>query len=266
MVSPPITFLSDFGTTDTFVGVVKGVILGINPEAKIVDLSHDIPSFDIQSAAYALQQASSYFPDGTVHLAVVDPGVGGERKPIVVQAQKGIYVGPDNGIFSYIYEADPKARVFVISARKYRLKDTSPTFEGRDVFAPAAAWISKGISPVKMGKKVARPVRFDIPKPVEGEKGKITGQVIYVDRFGNLITNITRADLKSALLGEDQVVIRIGGREIKGLKPYYSGAAPGELAALINSDDHLEIFVFEGSAGTMTGSHKSDIVKVWCPQ
>lgn len=262
MPAPIITLLTDFGTTDVFIGVMKGVILGVNPEAKIVDLSHDIPSYDIQSAAYVLRQASPHFPKGTVHLVVVDPGVGGNRKPIAVQTSEGIFIGPDNGVFSYIYEAEPRATVFEISARKYRLKNTSPTFEGRDVFAPAAAWITKGISPSKLGDCIVDPAHFDIPKAKAGEKGKITGEVVYSDRFGNLITNITRDELKPVFSTGKGVIIWIGDGKINGLKQYYGEARPGELAALMNSDGQLEIFVRESSAKNKTAVKIGEKVKV----
>lgn len=258
-----ITLLTDFGTSETFAGVMKGVILGINPKAKIVDLTHDIMPFDIESAAYMLHQASRHFPKGTVHVAVVDPGVGGKRKPIVVQTRNALFVGPDNGIFSYIYDAEPKAKIYQIMAKKYRLKDYSPTFEGRDVFAPMAAWLSKGKKASKMGVKITNPMGFDITRPHVGENGNIIGRVVTIDRFGNLITNITKEILRPWLGNGKEMTVRLKGLEIRGLSQYYQEGPVDELATLVNSDGLLEIFVLRSSAEDVAEVEVGDGVEVF---
>ncbi|HEY5648007.1 MAG TPA: SAM-dependent chlorinase/fluorinase [Nitrospiria bacterium] len=262
MPPPIITLLTDFGTSDTFSGVMKGVILGINPKAKIVDLTHEIRPFHIESAAYVLFQASRHFPKGSIHVAVVDPGVGGKRKPIVVQTKQAYFVGPDNGIFSYIYDAEPKAKIYQVMAKKYRLKDYSPTFEGRDVFSPVAAWLSKGTQPAKMGVRIINPMFFDISRSVVRENGNITGKIIHIDGFGNLITNITKKDLRPWLGNGKEITIRLGGEEIKGLSQYYQEGSSGSLSALVNSDDQLEIFVVRGSAKDLSGAGVGEGVEV----
>jgi S-adenosylmethionine hydrolase len=237
-----ITLTTDFGTKDYFVGSVKAVILTIHPLVRLVDVSHEVPARDIRFAAYVLKEACRYFPKGTVHLAVVDPEVGSERKPIIVQAEDHLFVGPDNGIFSYILR-ESGASAFVIENSKYVLNLESPTFQGRDLFAPAAAWLAKGIPPQEFGPPLSSPkvLPQTSPKPIPG--GRIQGEVIYIDRFGNLITNLTElhAGKKKAILRDDR------GREFE-IKGSYSEGSPGIPAAILNSSGHLEIFLKEGSA------------------
>lgn len=246
-----ITLLSDFGTADAFVASMKGVILSINPKVTIVDITHEIPPHGIREAAFVLKSSYRYFPKGTIHVVVVDPGVGGNRRPLLVAHPKAYFIGPDNGVFSYIYKEKVKLKVYRLNAQQYRLKKFSPTFDGRDLFVPVAAWLSKGVAPEKLGQRVKGYVSFPIPEPKRLSNNSLQGQVIHVDRFGNLITNITSEELKPWLATGKTPTITIKGQSIKGLKQFYAQASPGELCALVNSDDHLEIFYCQSSARSL---------------
>jgi S-adenosylmethionine hydrolase len=191
--TPLITLLTDFGTADYFVGAVKGVILSGNPKAHIVDISHDIPPQDVEAAAFTLLAVHSSFPAGTIHVAIVDPGVGSSRKPLLVKAGQQFFVGPDNGLFSYVCADD--AKIFQLTNSKYFRPVVSATFHGRDIFAPVAAALSTGIKPEKLGQKIADCVRLpglELKKP---SRGRLEGRIIHIDRFGNCVTNITPGDL-----------------------------------------------------------------------
>jgi|SRR5579863_220368 len=238
-----ITLTTDFGLQDYFVGCVKGVILTIHPLVRLVDLTHEIPPHDVGSAAFVLKESYRYFPRNTVHLAVVDPGVGTLRKPIIVQAEDQFFVGPDNGIFSYILR-ESEGRVFEIRESRYVKAIESPTFQGRDLFAPAAAWLAKGIPPQQFGPEIsASPApSWALPRPAAGNR--IEGSVAYIDRFGNLITNITRLELGKR---PPKRIIVEGEREIP-LANCYAAGDEHLPAALINSSGQLEIFLKEGSA------------------
>ena len=246
-----ITLLTDFGTADAFVASMKGVISTVNPKAAIVDITHEIPPHGIRQAAFVLKSAYRYFPKGTIHVVVVDPGVGGSRKPLLVKHPMGYFIGPDNGVFSYIYKEKAKLQVYRLNSMQYRLKKYSPTFDGRDLFAPVAAYLSKGVAPGKLGQRAKDYVSFPIPVPRRRSNSGLEGQVIHIDRFGNLITNITFEDLKPWLTTGKVLTITIKGQTIKGLKQFYAQASPGELCAVINSDDHLEIFSYQASAQAM---------------
>ncbi|MCI0529812.1 MAG: SAM-dependent chlorinase/fluorinase, partial [Nitrospira sp.] len=189
-----ITLTTDFGYRDYFVGSMKGIILGINPQAQVVDISHEVEPYSVDPAAYLIKSSYLYFPQGTIHVVVVDPEVGSTRRPILVEADHNFYVGPDNGVFSYIYGEAKKLRIIHITSEEYVLKPSrqmmlGPTFHGRDVFAPVAAWLSKGISPIKFGQEIQDPIRLSLVEPRSGEKGILEGKVIYIDRFGNLVSN-----------------------------------------------------------------------------
>ncbi|MBI3610050.1 MAG: SAM-dependent chlorinase/fluorinase [Nitrospirae bacterium] len=261
-----ITLLTDFGGRDPFVAAMKGVILSIRPKATIVDLTHEIPPHGICEAAFTLKSVYRYFPKGTIHVVVVDPGVGGSRRPLLAVNRRGRFIAPDNGVLSYIYRDEPSTQVYQLNAQKYRLKTYSPTFDGRDLFAPAAAWLSKSIAPEKIGRRVTDYIRFPIPEARRLKKGRLEGQVIHIDRFGNLITNITRMDIEPWLSAGKMPAITIKGRTIKGLKPFYSQAAPGKLSALINNDDHLEIFCYRSSAQLILKNSNDEPVTIsWEP-
>lgn len=243
-----ITLLTDFGTADAFVASMKGVILGVNPKATLVDITHDIPPHGIRQAAYVLKSAYRYFPKGTIHVVVVDPGVGGSRKPLLLKHPMGYFIGPDNGVFSHLYKEKVKLEVYRINTKQYRLKKHGQTFDGRDLFAPVAARLSKGVAPEKLGQRVKGYVSFPIPEPKRLADNSLQGQVIHADRFGNLITNITVEELKPWLATGKIPTLTIKGQTIKGLKQFYAQASPGELCALINSDDYLEVFCYQSSA------------------
>ncbi len=257
-----ITLLTDFGTADAFVASMKGGILSINPKATIIDITHEIPPHGIRQAAFVLKSAYRCFPKGAIHVVVVDPGVGGSRKPLLVVHPKAYFIGPDNGVFSYIYKEKVKLQVYRLNASRYQLKKYSSTFDGRDLFAPVAAWLSKKVSPAKLGWRVKDYVTFPIPEPRQLEDHSLQGQVIHTDRFGNLITNITVEELKPWLVSEKTPTITIKGQSIKGLKQFYAQASPGELSALINSDDHLEIFCYQSSAQSIFNATDDEVVTV----
>ena len=187
-----ITLLSDFGNQDAYVGIMKGVIAGINPLANIIDISHSIPPQDIFNGAYLLYTSYKYFPKGTIHVAVVDPGVGSQRDIVCVETQDHLFLAPNNGLLSFVVQEEKPKGIFRVTNNRYFLPSPSNTFHGRDVFAPVAAHLSLGIKPHQLGVKISKLEQLDIPKPHYKKTGQLEGQIIYIDRFGNLITNITR--------------------------------------------------------------------------
>ena len=248
-----ITITTDFGASDNYVGVMKGVILRINPSASIVDISHHVSPQDVLQGAFVLGTGVKYFPKGTIHIGVVDPGVGSSRDALVLTGPDGHFVGPDNGIFSLAMGEDSEGLATGrrplpegwtarrITNSKYMLEHVIATFHGRDVFAPAAAYLSLGVSPDDLGPEVYEIMRLPFPAPVKHDGG-LLGQVVYVDRFGNLVTNIGDKDLADW----GQTRVKICGRVIDRLSQYY--AQGGSLAALIGSAGYLEVAVKNGSA------------------
>lgn len=239
-----ITLTTDFGMHDHYVGSMKGVILGINNEAKIVDITHELPKYDIFKAAITVQNCYKYFPKETIHVVVVDPGVGSSRKPIALQTEHGIFIGPDNGVFSFILEQDEESNVLEITNSEYMLNIVSNTFHGRDIFAPVAAHLSLGIDTSKMGKRVNSPVLLDINKPRVNDN-EIIGEVIYTDSFGNLITNI------HIYMIESFKEILIGEHVIDTVAKSYQDVEKGKLLAIIGSSGFLEISVNQGNAADL---------------
>ncbi|TLY38507.1 MAG: SAM-dependent chlorinase/fluorinase [Nitrospirae bacterium] len=258
-----ITLLTDFGAADVFVGSMKGVILGINPQAQIVDLTHDVPAHNIRAGAYLLHSASRHFPPGTIHVAIVDPGVGSERRPILVTTSLHSFLAPDNGLLSYIMAAEPSAEVRVLTAKQYFLGTIGSTFHGRDVFAPAAAWLSLDEPTDAFGPRIKDPVCFEVRRPaLEGDT--LIGEVLHIDRFGNLITNISRGDLV-AFAGADHlktVRLHIQNIHLEGLQDFYAHSPSRTLSALINSDDLLELFTNKGRATDLVKAGVGDRVEV----
>lgn len=239
-----ITLTSDFGP-GPYVGFMKGVILGLCPKAYLVDLEHGLAPQDVLAGALVLEQAIGVFPQGTVHLAVVDPGVGTGRRPLVVQGAGGCWVGPDNGIFTPVYLADPQARAYEISDASLFRQPLSATFHGRDIFAPAAAALAAGRDPASLGPLVSDPVRLDWPRPrCDGEA--LVGQVLMADRFGNLMTNLSRAEVEEFLAGQTALISMAGGA-VEGISTTYGQSKPGKLLALFNSQGRLELAVNQGS-------------------
>jgi S-adenosyl-L-methionine hydrolase (adenosine-forming) len=250
VVSPRIiTLLTDFGTEDYFVGAMKGVILTRIREALIVDITHGIPPQDVRAGAFTLSAAYDSFPSGSIHLAVVDPGVGSNRRPILVEAADHLFVGPDNGLFSMILDRVPVATVRHVTNTDYFLPNPSSTFHGRDIFAPVAAALAQGVEPGELGPVIQDPVRFGF---VEGESlidGTMVGRVIHVDHFGNCVTNFAWEQLQP-LLTAQRFCLRVKDREIHQLLRTYSEASAqtGEPFVTIGSAGFLEISVRCSSA------------------
>ncbi len=260
---PVITLTTDFGLKDSFVGVVKGVICSINPDVNIVDISHNIAPHNIIEASQVIAMSYKYFPKATIHMAVVDPGVGGQRRPILIAADDYYFIGPDNGLFTPIFESQHYfMKVFHITASYYYLPIKSATFHGRDIFAPIAAWLSKGVDSSKFGEEVDDYVKLDIPKPMVSG-GTIEGEVIYIDNFGNAMTNITHdklTELNMDLSGGNLKVL-YKGMEINLLNYYLQDKEAG-LSALLNSSGLLELFIYSGSASVSFGIKIGDKVSV----
>ena len=250
-----VTLTTDFGTSDGYVGAMKGVILSRAPDANIVDISHAIPAHDITAAAYALATAVPQFPPGTVHIAVVDPGVGGERKAVIVVDKEQYFVGPDNGIFSLV--APRPQAAYEISEAEFRREKPSSTFHGRDIFAPAAAKLAAGGKPEDAGPQVV--LRGRLGSPGSDKKGRRPARVLHVDVFGNMITNIP-ADRLPRGAG-----FRVAGRQVAGLSETFESVAQGELLAYVGSRGLIELAIREGNAAEELGAGRGTIVEVVMP-
>jgi S-adenosylmethionine hydrolase len=238
---------------------MKGVILRINPEARIVDLTHGIRPQDILAGALTLRHAVGYFPCGTIHLAVVDPGVGSARRPLLVESAGSYFIGPDNGIFSLIPVNEDPTRIVELSNSEYHLKPTSSTFHGRDIFAPVAGHLSLGIEPQCFGSLRDSMMQITLPKIVRSAR-EIVGEIVYVDGYGNLFTNIVERDL--TVLPRDELTIACGPVTIRGLTKSYASARAGDYVALINSWGMLEIALRNGSAQRAVGLSVGDQLKL----
>ncbi len=239
-----ITFTTDFGLKDPYQGAMKGAVLSINPRSSLVDITHLVTAGGILEGAFILLESYSYFPEGTIHVAVVDPGVGGERKGVVVETDRYFFVGPDNGLLSLAAANENVKRVVELTERPFFRDTVSDTFHGRDIFAPVAAHLSLGTNPGAFGLETDALASVEIPLPVKKRRSTI-GAVIYVDTFGNLITNIRKEDLPA---GPDMLKVTLNGHTVTGLKSTYSMASAGEALALVSSSGHLEIAVNSGSA------------------
>ena len=274
--NPPIVLTTDFGLTDGYVGVMKGVILNINPGATIIDLSHDIEPQNLTQGSFLLGTSHPYFPPGAIHVAVVDPGVGTDRKPIVLETPTAMFVAPDNGLLTEVVrrylpsESLTTAQVrlpaslgaWQLTESRYRLEQVSNTFHGRDIFSPAAAYLSLGVAPSEMGPPVTELVYRPLPEPVLLE-GVVKGEVIYIDRFGNLVTNISVAHTQATETESKRAIIEICGHRILGLSRTFHPTHPEPndlvpssppLVALFGSTGHLEIAVPDGSAAAFLGT------------
>ena len=260
MSHPIITLLTDFGTKDHYVASMKGVILGINPGCTLVDISHQVTPRDIQEAAFLLANAFASFPKGTIHLAVVDPGVGGPRKPILIVTSNYYFIGPDNGLFTLSLLREKVKQIFVLTKKKYFLSPVSSTFHGRDLFAPVAAHLSMGIRPQAIGHETDSWESLNTPGPKQ--KGKeLQGEILHRDAFGNLVSNIDEACLLK-FVGDHPFSIQIGTQRMVGLKKGYWVGKKGELMALIGSGGLLEISVREGSARKTLRAKRGDKIRV----
>ena len=257
---PVIALLSDFGTRDHYVGSMKGVILGICPDTTLVDISHDVAPHDVLEGALELAAAYKYFPVGTIFVAVVDPGVGSARKGIAADSGDYRFVCPDNGLLTAVAREAPLKKVVELTERRYGRPTVSRTFEGRDRFAPAAAWLAKGIQLPALGRSVAEIYRLDIPQPVL-EEDAIRGAVLRVDRFGNLITNIDRRAFER-FARDVHVQIAAAGATVGRLVATYADIQSGEVCALFGSTDHLELAANSGSAADILGLTRGAIVEI----
>jgi S-adenosyl-L-methionine hydrolase (adenosine-forming) len=256
---PVITLLTDFGTADYFAGAVKGAILSINPRVIIADITHEIPPHDLEAAAFSLLATYETFGPNTIHVAVIDPGVGSARRPIIVSAGKQFFVGPDNGIFTYIYDREPGHQIFHATAEKYFRDQPSSTFHGRDVFAPVAAALSLGTKLTQFGPKINDEVRLEKSlHPEVEENGRVPGRIIHIDRFGNCITNISREILDS----EDGASLVVKERVINTFRNFYTDDAGSENEpfAIWGSAGFLEIAVNRGSAALTLGVKRGEEV------
>ncbi len=258
-----ITFTTDFGLTEHYVGVMKGVVYSINPAAHIVDITNAIQSFDILDGAIAIAQAYSYFPKDTIHVVVVDPGVGGQRRPILVNAGQYVFVAPDNGVLSLVYEREERISVRHITAEHYFRQPVSNTFHGRDVFAPVAAYLSKGVDAVKFGEEITDYTRFAAPRPKATGPNTWKAVVLKTDKFGNLITNVTPADIPQIFDGSSPAFkITAGKAEVTKLYTSYSAGQAGELFAILGSTGFLEISTNKGPAARVAGADRGSEVTV----
>lgn len=254
-----ITLTTDFGLRDPFVGIMKGVMLTICPSARLVDLTHDIAPQDVLGGGLALEAALPFFPAGTVHLAVVDPGVGTARRPIAIRADGHYLVGPDNGLFTFALEGAGWAAV-ALTAPDYRLAEVSRTFHGRDVFAPAAAYLASGVPLERLGPPVAAPERLRRPG-CRLEGGELVGAVIDVDHFGNLLTSIPAARL-AEIAGPGEITLEVAGRRLQGPVDAYAEGGDGVPAVIVGSTGRLEIFVKSASARDHLAAGRGTIVRV----
>lgn len=246
-----ITLLTDFGLRDYFVAAMKGVILSLNPNIKLVDISHLIPAQDVFSGAFTLGQAYTCFPVGTIHLAVVDPGVGTARKAIAATAGGHFFVAPDNGILTYVLRGQENFTAYEITADHYFRKPVSSTFHGRDIFAPIAARISRDIPLRQLGPLLPKPIQLAIPVPTRVRDALIQGSILAVDQFGNLITNLMPEDLPVYSASHPgSCKLLAGQREITSFRRAYGEGAPGELFVVPGSTGYLEIAVRNGSAAS----------------
>lgn len=262
-----ITLTTDFGTGDAYVASMKGVILSLNPKAVIVDISHSIEPQNVLQAAFILSTAYPHFPEGTIHLAVVDPGVGSRRKAIILKTPKAFFVAPDNGILSYVtgeFDRAPGKRArhmpsiaellklpavleaVTITNPEYWYQPVSSTFHGRDIFAPVAAHLSLGVPLNKFGDRLSHVHTFTIPRPYRNARGELVGRVLHIDNFGNLITNIRSSDVPA-----EKITIAMGKQHIKGISRFYAGTKG--LAAIIGSSGYLEISLKDGNAAAFLG-------------
>ncbi|GAB4473945.1 MAG: SAM-dependent chlorinase/fluorinase [Elainellaceae cyanobacterium] len=261
-----LTLLTDFGLADTYVGVIKGAIAQIDPTLTVIDLTHQIPPQDIATARFHLKAAYPYFPAGTVHVAVVDPGVGGQRRAIALQLARGCLVGPDNGLFSGVLEIDPAlAAVELTNPTYWRTASPSATFHGRDVFAPVGAYLARGVALAELGRAIALDslVRFDLPAWQQDGRS-MTGHIQAIDHFGNAITTIPA----SAAPGTSwELRVGVGASPAEQYRPIptgktYTDAAPGDLLALIGSHGYVEIACNQGSAQQQLGLAVGDVVRL----
>ena len=265
--APIITLLTDFGTADYFVAAVKGVILGGNSTANIVDITHEIPPGDIEAAAFTLLAACPSFPDGTIHVAVVDPGVGSARRPILMKLGEQFFIGPDNGIFSYVCDSNESlgltAEQFHLTKAEYFHNPVSATFHGRDVFAPVAAALSTGVGAAQLGSSISNIVRLPPLRPTTSRDGRLLARIIHIDRFGNCVTNITQNDLTAKMISAG-ATLRLKGKSVKSFRNYFAEEAAGKskLFGIWGSAGFLEVAAANESAAKLLKARRGDPVTI----
>jgi S-adenosylmethionine hydrolase len=269
-----ITLTTDFGLTETYVAAMKGVILGINPDANLVDICHSIKPQNIPQAAFALSTAYRFFPKRTVHLVVVDPGVGTERRAIILRTPFADFVAPDNGVLSYVLqqstakpvenivdpqpiELGPELEAVAITNPQFWRSPVSPTFHGRDIFAPIAALLSLGFPPIDFGEAITSVIMLPLPHPCQGPNGTLVGHILHIDSFGNLITNVKSEDLPET---REAISIKVGSQVISGLSRTYADGKG--LLALIGSSGYLEIALKGGNAGSLLDAEVGNEIRI----
>ncbi len=255
---PIITLLTDFGDRDGFVGTMKGVIVSINPLVQIIDIAHDVTAGDINSGAFVLAHSYSYFPKNTIHVVVIDPGVGSKRRALCVQAGEYYFVAPDNGVLKWIFKNNPDAIVVELSQQKYFLKNISCTFHGRDIFAPVAAYLSTGIEISQFGNTIQDYVKGTWPKYIITDK-KITGEIIHVDRFGNLISNIAAKDFEL----NNFESITLPGHRVNTMNNSYNQLPNNQPFAIIGSHGYIEIAVKDNSAAQLLNYNNGTVIELY---
>ncbi|MCD6417083.1 MAG: SAM-dependent chlorinase/fluorinase [Planctomycetes bacterium] len=258
-----IALLTDFGFKDSYVGVMKGVIQGICADASIVDLSHNVLPQDVAEAAFVLSASYRYFPAGTIFVCVVDPGVGSDRAVLLMRANQQVFLAPDNGLLSVIADECGHDELRHVTSKDYVLHNASSTFHGRDVFAPVAAHLAAGLDPAQLGPAARNMRRLQLPRPVRTADGSLRGEIIYIDQFGNLITNIREATVRRSFKAPlEGLELRVKRRKVKGIANTYAERPAGELVALIGSSAYLEVAVNQGSAAEMLGCERGDTVNL----
>jgi len=257
---PIITLTTDFGTADHLVAAMKGVIFGINPGAHIVDVNHHVTPYDVLDGALTIGAVYPYFPLRTIHVVVVDPGVGTARRPLLVSADNQYFVAPDNGVLSMIYDRDPSAVVRHVTASHNFLEPVSPTFHGRDIFAPVAAYLSKAWLTESFGEEITDYTRFALPRPKPADNS-LKGVVLRVDAFGNLMTNFRVEDLPESTLASGQIKLQVAGKNVERFVATFGDASAGEPVALIGSSGYVEIAVNKGNASrTLSAARGTEVI------
>ena len=261
MANAIITLTTDYGTNDHLVGTLKGVILKINPDVTIVDITHNVTAYDLLDGALTIGSAYSYFPSKTVHVVVVDPGVGTERRPLLVSAQNQYFIAPDNGVLSVIYEHEKESLIVRhANVEHYYLQPVSKTFHGRDIFAPVAAWLTKGWQTGSMGDEITDFKKFAIPRPKEAD-GTLKGVVLRADAFGNLITNFRSEDFPESALAGGAIKLQVGNQAVTRLVETFAQGNNGEAVAYVGSSGYIEVGMNKGNASrTLTIGRGAPVV------
>lgn len=261
MARPIVTLTTDYGTNDHLVGVMKGVLLTINPDVTVVDITHGVLAHDILDGALAIGQAYKYFPPKTIHVVVVDPGVGTERRPILVASDQHYFVAPDNGVLSSVYDQTEALHVWHIISEHYFRQPVSKTFHGRDIFAPVAAWLSKSWQTSAFGEAITDFTRFAIPRP-KATGNAIRGVVLRVDQFGNLITNLRVEDVPALASADGKCTIKAGSAVVTKIVGTFAEGASGEAVGVVGSSGYLEICVNKTNAARTLGIGRGTEVTV----